>query len=116
MEQISTTAKRVLCSSFLIVVGWMSRRMADMMVVEGYQKAGYAYVMLDDCWSVVFFPYCCWMDVQEDGGHDGGGGLPEGWLRLRHAGRLLVQSQQDEGGKVSSQRRKNKNKNQNNGI
>ncbi len=54
--------------------------------------------------------------MQEDGGHDGGGGLPEGWLRLRHAGRLLVQSQQDEGGKVSSQRRKNKNKNQNNGI
>lgn len=27
------------------------RRMADMMVVEGYQRAGYLYVMLDDCWS-----------------------------------------------------------------
>jgi hypothetical protein len=50
MEPISTTATRV-WSSFLIVVGWMCRRMADMMVVEGYQKAGYAYVMLDDCWS-----------------------------------------------------------------
>ncbi len=62
---------------------------------------------------VVFFPYCFWMDVQEDGGHDGGGRLPEGGLRLRYAGRLLVQSQQDEGGKVGSQRRKTKREDQN---
>jgi hypothetical protein len=51
MKPVSTTATRMLWSSFLIVVGWMCRRMADMMVVDGYQKAGYAYVMLDDCWS-----------------------------------------------------------------
>ena len=25
--------------------------MADLMVTEGYQRAGYIYVMLDDCWS-----------------------------------------------------------------
>jgi hypothetical protein len=29
----------------------MCRIMADLMVTEGYQRVGYNYLMLDDCWS-----------------------------------------------------------------